>query len=100
MKFNKTKEIEKIKEEIKKDNTPLKKFKGYTRDYGRRKIEELTTEEYDDLVRMYVDYTYEISFLYEKDNICNCENCPKNMEYDNWQDRYPCGQWNCWVALH
>lgn len=98
--MKKTKEIEKIKEELKKDNTPLRKFKGYTRDYSRRNLEDLSTDEYDDLVRMYVEVTYERRFLYDADNIQNCENCPHNIECDGWQGRYPCGQWNCWVALH
>lgn len=45
-------------------------------------------------IREYVD------FMYNKDNIRNCECCPENRNFDDWQDRYPCGQWRCWVYIH
>lgn len=38
-----------------------------------------------------------IQFLYSKENIENCEPCPHN---DGFAGRYPCGQQNCWVAMH
>ena len=40
------------------------------------------------------------TWLYNKDNKFNCEECPENLGMDNWQGRYPCGQWHCWVELH
>lgn len=41
-----------------------------------------------------------ISFMYNEDNEFNCHECPENRGFDDWQDRYPCGQWNCWVTCH
>lgn len=35
-------------------------------------------------IREYVD------FMYNKDNIRNCECCPENRNFGDWQDRYPC----------
>lgn len=40
-------------------------------------------------------------FMYNRNNIHNCENCPENKgrgkrDYD---DRWPCLQYHCWVAL-
>ena len=40
------------------------------------------------------------NFMFNSDNIRNCENCPENRDFDDWQDRLPCGQWHCWVAIH
>lgn len=31
---------------------------------------------------------------------CNCASCSENRDMDDWQDRYPCGQWHCWVTMH
>ena len=39
-------------------------------------------------------------FMYDKSNIRNCENCPMNDGFDDWQDRLPCGQFHCWVTIH
>lgn len=39
-------------------------------------------------------------FLFNPNNVHNCEHCPYNDGFDNWQDRLPCGQWHCWVSLH
>ena len=36
-------------------------------------------------------------FMYNEDNICNCEDCPENNEM---RGKYPCGQQSCWVACH
>jgi len=41
-----------------------------------------------------------IDFLYNRENIRNCENCPYNNDMDDWQDRLPCGQYRCWVEVH
>ena len=39
-------------------------------------------------------------FMYDEANEFNCDECPENKGFDDWQDRYPCGQWNCWVPCH
>ena len=39
-------------------------------------------------------------FLYNKDNVCNCNECPYNEGFDNWEGKLPCGQQNCWVTVH
>ena len=39
-------------------------------------------------------------FIFDAQNILKCEKCPENQDMDDWQDRLPCGQWNCWVKLH
>lgn len=36
-------------------------------------------------------------FLCTESNIESCGNCPYN---DGFSGRYPCGQQNCWVAIH
>ena len=33
-----------------------------------------------------------IEFLYNPDNIQNCQDCPYNDGYDDYQQRFPCGQ--------
>lgn len=40
------------------------------------------------------------NFMYNPDNSCNCSECPENKGFDSWQNRYPCGQQNCWVDIH
>lgn len=43
-----------------------------------------------------------IGFMFNKANIRNCGECPENREMksaDN-ENRYPCGQYNCWVDIH
>ena len=37
-------------------------------------------------------------FLHNKDNICNCAECPYNGSADG--GKYPCGQQTCWVEVH
>lgn len=40
-------------------------------------------------------------FMYDKKNIRNCRECPENNgERDLEGLRLPCGQYNCWVAVH
>ena len=41
-----------------------------------------------------------IAFLNDDANIRKCDGCPENIHSDNWQDRLPCGQYRCWVAIH
>lgn len=41
-----------------------------------------------------------LEFMFNADNVENCDNCPENNGFDNWQNRKPCGQQNCWVACH
>jgi len=38
--------------------------------------------------------------LLDEDNYMNCTECPYNEEFDDWQNRLPCGQWHCWVDVH
>ena len=30
----------------------------------------------------------------------NCDECPENKDFDDWEGKYPCGQQNCWVTCH
>jgi len=54
----------------------------------------MTREEYDAYRSDYV------KFMTNPGNVGRCENCPKNRHFDDWQDRKPCGQYNCWVSVH
>jgi hypothetical protein len=40
-----------------------------------------------------------IEYLNNPANIRKCKGCPENIHADNWQDRLPCGQYRCWVAV-
>lgn len=40
-----------------------------------------------------------IAFMYDESNIMNCDECPENLNRLG-QRGYPCGQQNCWVAVH
>lgn len=37
-------------------------------------------------------------FMYNEENIYNCECCPENKNFNS--RRFPCGQQNCWVKVH
>ncbi len=39
-------------------------------------------------------------FVYNPENIRNCEECPNNQGCDDFQHRLPCGQWLCIVETH
>lgn len=39
-------------------------------------------------------------FLYNPDNIQNCENCPYNEDISSNNTDNPCGQYHCWVEVH
>lgn len=39
-------------------------------------------------------------FMYCRSNSHCCDNCPANQDFDNWQGRFPCGQFKCWVDVH
>ena len=43
-----------------------------------------------------------IEFLYDEKNIQECENCPYNDGFDSSAsgNRFPCGQYRCWVEIH
>ena len=41
-----------------------------------------------------------MDFLHDEDNILNCEECPYNRGFDDFQHRLPCGQYHCWIDLH
>lgn len=40
-------------------------------------------------------------FMYNRDNVHNCKNCPENKGFGKrtYDDRWPCLQYHCWVAL-
>lgn len=38
-------------------------------------------------------------FMYDRNNIRNCAECPENIG-DEGYNRYLCGQYRCWVAMH
>ena len=56
-----------------------------------KKIAEI--ENYEEFVKDY------LRFMGDEKNIRNCECCPDNKQYDDYQDRLPCEQWHCHVAL-
>ena len=33
-------------------------------------------------------------------NEFNCSECCYNIGCNDFQNRYPCGQWNCWVTVN
>ena len=39
------------------------------------------------------------NFMYDENNIGNCDNCPENVGRYNHEyiRQYPCGQQHCWV---
>lgn len=39
-----------------------------------------------------------INFMWNPENEYNCKKCPENKKDTN--NRYPCGQQNCWVVCH
>lgn len=39
-----------------------------------------------------------LEFMYNRENIGHCENCPMNHGYDC--NGRKCGQQNCWVRIH
>jgi hypothetical protein len=41
-------------------------------------------------------------FMFNKDNIFNCDACPENRGFKEGNSRIagPCGQQNCWVECH
>jgi hypothetical protein len=53
---------------------------------GRKEGTKMTREEH-------------IEYINNPGNIRKCDGCPENIHADNWQDRLPCGQWHCLVAL-
>lgn len=57
---------------------------------GGKKMAGMTKEE----VKAYMD------FMYNRENEWDCEACPHNRGFDDFQSRKPCGQWNCWVTAH
>ena len=38
--------------------------------------------------------------MYNPENEYNCDECPENKDFDDWEGKYPCGQQNCWVTCH
>ena len=54
----------------------------------------------------FVEYLYkELFSKTERDipmwgNEYNCDECPENKDFDDWEGKYPCGQQNCWVTCH
>ena len=40
----------------------------------------------------------EMDFL-DRNNEFNCEHCYLNRDYDDFQNRLPCGQWHCFVTI-
>lgn len=40
-----------------------------------------------------------VEFMYNPENEYNCDECPENKDFDDWEGKYPCGQQNCWVTL-
>lgn len=51
----------------------------------------ITKENYDEIVKLN-------NFLYNEENIYNCENCVFNI--DNKGNNLPCGQQHCHVEVH
>ena len=38
--------------------------------------------------------------MLDRNNEYNCSECCYNMGCDDFQNRLPCGQWNCWVTIN
>ena len=38
--------------------------------------------------------------MLDRSNEFNCSECCYNIGCDSFQNRYPCGQWNCWVTVN
>lgn len=36
-------------------------------------------------------------FMYNKENIYNCSECPENKKLGSYNGSNPCGSMNCWV---
>ena len=47
---------------------------------------------------MKINMREEMDFL-NSSNEFNCDHCYYNRDYDDFQHRLPCGQWNCWVTI-
>lgn len=41
-----------------------------------------------------------VKFMYDSKNEYNCDECPENKNFDDWEGKHPCGQQNCWVTCH
>lgn len=41
-----------------------------------------------------------VEFMYNPENEYNCDECPENKDFDDWEGKYPCGQQNCLVTCH
>lgn len=41
-----------------------------------------------------------LDFMFNVDNVMNCENCPENRQCSSWGGNLPCGQQNCWISVH
>lgn len=39
-------------------------------------------------------------FMFNENNIMNCNECPENQDFDSWENKLPCGHQNCWVYCH
>ena len=48
---------------------------------------------------MKINMREEMDFL-DRSNEFNCDHCYYNRDYDDFQHRLPCGQWNCWVTIY
>lgn len=42
-----------------------------------------------------------LEWVYDPNNVGNCRECPDNYGHDGHEaNGHPCGQQNCWVAVH
>lgn len=42
-----------------------------------------------------------LDWIYDPANVGKCGECPHNCGHDGHEvNRHPCGQQNCWVAVH
>lgn len=49
----------------------------------------------NDEIKAYLD------FMYNRENIGKCAECPENRGGDGHEaNGHPCGQQNCWVLIH
>ena len=56
--------------------------------------EALAKKDYDAWLKAYRDYMPDEAGAYDH------EHCPCNEGFDDFQGRYPCGQWRCWHLQH
>lgn len=40
-----------------------------------------------------------VEFMYNPENEYNCDECPENKDFDDWEGKYPCGNQNAGLLV-